>query len=379
MIVDDNATNRQILTLQARSWGMTPHAVPSGAAALAWLREGQTLHLAILDMQMPTMDGVTLARTLRQLPAYRELPLIVLSSMGATACELEARDINFAAFLTKPAKQALLCDTIANALGGSRNVARSLQASTIDARLAERLPLKLLLAEDNPVNQKVALRLLARLGYDADVAGNGVEVLEALRRQSYDAILMDVQMPQMDGLEATRRITHEWQDPAERPRIIAMTANAMQGDRERCLQAGMDDYISKPVRLESLQAVLEQWGSELRSQKFATLDRPHDDSAVNAATTHAPISAPVQLETVLERDRLDDIAAGDAELEKEMLELYCSDSRHLLQASRRAIWDRDFGQVERSMHQLKGSSGNLGAIAVAAASERVVAVVRAGD
>ncbi|MEO1132994.1 MAG: response regulator [Cyanobacteria bacterium J06639_1] len=259
LIVDDNATNRQILTLQVRSWGTIPHAVSSGAEALAWLREGQTLHLAILDMQMPMMDGITLARTLRQLPAYRDLPLIMLSSMGASACELKARDINFAAYLTKPAKQALLCEAIANALGGSPSVMRSPPVSGIDAGMAERLPLKLLLAEDNPVNQKVALRLLDRLGYDADVAGNGVEVLEALHRQSYDVILMDVQMPEMDGLEAARRINQEWQTPTDRPRIIAMTANAMQGDKERCLAAGMDGYMSKPFKMAELKDTLQEY------------------------------------------------------------------------------------------------------------------------
>lgn len=280
LIVDDNATNRQILTLQARAWGTIPHAVASGAEALAWLRRGQPLHAAILDMQMPTMDGLTLARTLRQLPQCRDLPLVMLTSMGATEGELAAQDVNFAAFLTKPVKQRALWEAISRALSDRDVTVQSPQTSQIDGSLSARLPMTLLLAEDNAINQKVALRLLDRLGYSADVAANGLEVLEALRRRSYDLILMDVQMPQMDGLEAARQICAARDSTTRRPRIVAMTANAMQGDRDRCLAAGMDDYISKPVRLEELQAVLEQWGSELRSQMAADAALSSDATAV---------------------------------------------------------------------------------------------------
>jgi len=255
MVVDDNATNRRVLNLQAMKWGMQPRATESPREALRWLEDGEAFDLAILDMHMPEMDGAALARQIRaRIPA---LPLVLFSSLGRR--EPGSDEGLFDAYLGKPIHQSSLFDTLVGIL--ARDAAPSALAaplrgvSGIDAGLAARHPLRILLAEDNVVNQKLALRLLERMGYRADLASNGIEAIESVQRQTYDVVLMDVQMPEMDGLEAARRICARWA-PGERPRIVAMTANAMQGDREECLAAGMDDYLTKPIRVDRLVEAL---------------------------------------------------------------------------------------------------------------------------
>ena len=263
LIVDDNATNRKILILQAQSWEMLPQAVESGSKALEYLSTGEKFDLAILDMHMPEMDGVELARAIRKEPDWQDLPLLMLSSLGSEEIKSQAADVKFAAIINKPVGQSQLYNNLTVIL--SEKIAKKRieirQSSTpspvADPETATRLPLRILLAEDNVVNQKVARLMLKRQGYRADIANNGLEVLEALRRQLYDVVFMDLHMPEMDGLAATRRIREEW-SAAEQPRIIAMTANAMQGDREICLEAGMDDYIPKPVRSEELSQALSK-------------------------------------------------------------------------------------------------------------------------
>jgi PAS domain S-box-containing protein len=261
LIVDDNATNRRILTTVVGGWGMVPRAAHTPHEALQWIRGGEHFDVAILDMQMPEMDGVMLAREVRRLPNGDSLPLVLLSSIGQR--EVTSEKKLFAAALTKPVKPSQLFDVLAALF---TEPAPSAVAPT---RIMPRPPVnqpansvRLLLAEDNAVNQKVAMHLLAALGYRADLAANGLEVLEALRRQHYDIILMDVQMPEMDGLEAARQIVVDQPDRAKRPWIIAITANAIQGDREICLEAGMDDYVSKPVRKDELGEALKRIPAE---------------------------------------------------------------------------------------------------------------------
>jgi signal transduction histidine kinase/CheY-like chemotaxis protein len=253
LVVDDNATNRRVLGLQAAKWGMVARDTESPEEALRWIGEGQAFDLAILDMHMPQMDGMELARRIRE--QSPKLPLVLFSSLGRK----EAGDNEglFAAYLAKPLRQSQLFDTLVTLL--SQDAAPKAAATPAKARLdpgmATRHPLRILLAEDNVVNQKLALRILQQMGYRADLASNGIEAVESVARQTYDVVLMDVQMPEMDGLEAARRITAKW-SASERPRIVAMTANAMQGDREMCLEAGMDDYLTKPIRVERLVEAL---------------------------------------------------------------------------------------------------------------------------
>ena len=252
LIVDDNATNRRVLSLQTAKWGMQSRATESPLEALRWLKDGEAFDLAILDMHMPEMDGLTLARQIRE--GHAKLPLVLFSSLGRR----EAGDNEglFSAYLAKPIRQSHLFDTLVGLLvedAAPRAVA--VTKPTLDREMAARHPLRILLAEDNVVNQKLALRILQQMGYRADLASNGIEAVESVQRQTYDVVLMDVQMPEMDGLEASRRITAKWSADA-RPRIVAMTANAMQGDREMCLAAGMDDYVTKPIRVDALVEAL---------------------------------------------------------------------------------------------------------------------------
>ncbi len=255
LIVDDNATNRRILALQSAKWGMVARETEFPAEALKWLKAGETFDIGILDMHMPKMDGLELAQAIAKRDA--KLPLVLFSSLGRR--ESDTYGGVFKAYLAKPLRQSQLYDTLVSLLA-REVVAKPATAAVkpqMDPEMAARHPLRILLAEDNVVNQKLALRLLQQMGYRADLASNGLEAVESVARQTYDVVLMDVQMPEMDGLEASRRINAALPD-SRRPRIVAMTANAMQGDREMCMAAGMDDYVAKPIRVDQLIEALMQ-------------------------------------------------------------------------------------------------------------------------
>ena len=296
LVVDDNATNRRVLTLQAHGWGMGSVAAATAAEALALIERGERFDVAIIDFQMPEMDGLQLGARLRQQPGGSGLPLVLLSSGETSARELAEHHggVVWAAVLTKPAKVSQLVKALGIALQSDVTAtpgmpaARRDTAALVDREMARRLPLHILIAEDNVVNQRVALRMLERLGYRADLVVNGVEVLEALGRRHYDVVLMDVQMPEMDGLDATRRIRAQKPGQA-RPIIVAMTANAMASDREECLAAGMDDYISKPVQFAALMAALHRAG-EGRARGDAA-----DPTGPDQATPAEPAAAAAAL------------------------------------------------------------------------------------
>ena len=254
LVVDDNATNREIVSRQTRSWGMEPVGVEFPSEALALIEKGERYDVAVLDMLMPEMDGCELARQIRRQPNGRELPLVLLTSLAGLPQARSADE--FSVQLTKPVRASQLYNALVRIFTGPE-LEPAIPDAGVGDEVVETSSLRILLAEDNPVNQKVALRILDKLGYRADVAANGLEVLEALEREPYDVVLMDVQMPELDGLDASRRICARW--PADsRPRIIAMTANAMIEDREACFAAGMDDYLAKPVRPEELADALSR-------------------------------------------------------------------------------------------------------------------------
>ncbi|HMB89345.1 MAG TPA: response regulator, partial [Rhodothermales bacterium] len=260
LIVDDNKTNRHILNLQVKKWGVKTHLAATPHEALQWIRDGVPFDIGLLDMQMPEMDGLMLAREIRQHRTATDMPLVILSSIGRSI--KASKEVIFAD-LMKPVKVFQLYETMSAALtseaGGATRMRSGRERASREG--AATSAVRILLAEDNLVNQKVVIHLLSRLGYRADVAANGQEACAAMKRAHYDLILMDVQMPEMDGLEATQWIRAEL--PADQqPYIIAVTANALQGDEEICLEAGMDAYLAKPVKLEELAEALRRFDKE---------------------------------------------------------------------------------------------------------------------
>lgn len=253
LVVDDNLTNRAILKNQLENWNLVASLADSGAAALDILSEDSNFNLVLTDMQMPYMDGIQLASAIRE--KYPHLPIILLSSIGD---EFNKNSLQlFSSILTKPIKQHLLAKHILNGL--SQQDKPLSEEKTVQEKLpvdfCVRYPLNILIAEDNIINQQVIIHILNKLGYDPQTVENGQEAIDAASKHSYDLILMDMQMPEMDGLEATRIIRKTFQ---KQPAIIALTANTMQGDEESCLNAGMNDYISKPIKLEELVSKLEK-------------------------------------------------------------------------------------------------------------------------
>lgn len=363
LLVDDNDTNLRILSLQLQQWGINPTTTQSAKAALTCLAEGNRYDLAILDMHMPETNGMQLALQIKQRYADLNMPLVMLSSVGKP--DDERADEVFFACVAKPIRQSQLLDILTSVLNSQsqhRNTTKTLPKLDLDATLAERLPLRLLLAEDNAVNQKLAVLVLKKMGYHTDVAHNGVEVLKQLALKPYDIILMDVQMPEMDGLEATRRIINGSVKlhGGRRPKIIAMTANAMQGDRERCLQAGMDDYITKPIKLEMVQETLEKWGETILSH--------NDLPEINLPILDEETFGGLQL-----------IAEDEPEMFIEIIDSYIDQSGPLLSTMRDSLGTQDGAALREAAHSLKGASWNIGAAAVGELSRLLEEKGKNGD
>ena len=354
LIVDDNATNRQILVRQTESWGMTAEETGSPLEALEWIRAGRSFDLAILDMQMHDMDGNTLAAGIHATEAGRAMPLVMLTSLGRRREDNES-GVSFAAFLTKPIKPSQLYDVLMTVFAGRPTRLTAPPTAEVGAdktQLARSLPLRILVAEDNAVNQQLALLLLKKLGYRADVASNGLEALEALERQSYDVVLMDVQMPEMDGLEATQRLRERWPEDA-RPRIIAMTANAMQGDREACLAVGMDDYVAKPIHIEDLIQALSRCEPGPVLEIGSTVPGDGHQATTPPGDTLDPVAVQRLLSTMGDE--------GPA-LVIELVQTFFEEAPRLLETLRRGLTDNSPKEVRRAAHSLKSNGAALGAV-----------------
>ncbi|HKD93274.1 MAG TPA: GAF domain-containing protein [Gaiellaceae bacterium] len=333
LIVDDNATNREIVTRHARSWQMEPVALERPVDALELIAKGEPFDIAVLDMMMPDMDGLALAGEIRQQRSESELPLLLLTSLGRLP-QLQTGGV-FSAQLSKPLKASQLYNTLLQLLTAGRVGEEEVEAVT-DGKRA-RSALRILLAEDNAMNQKVALRLLEQLGYRADVAGNGREAIDALERQPYDVVLMDVQMPELDGLDATREICERWPDET-RPHIVAMTANALPEDREACFAAGMNDYVAKPIRAEELVAALKRAkplaNGDLAAVGYVSLD----DGALGSL-----------------RD------LGGDEFLAEVIDAFLGDAPELIATLRRSVDEQSPEELRRAAHTLKSNGATLGA------------------
>jgi PAS domain S-box-containing protein len=362
LAVDDNATNRRILASHLEAWGMHVRVTDSPREALGWVRGGERFDLGILDMHMPEMDGVALAHAIRETAPAATLPLVLFTSLGRR--EARAEEAGFAAYLNKPIKPSQLFDALMSILGDQpvhvpqRGTARS----EMDPDMARRHPLRILLAEDNVVNQKVATRLLAQMGYRADVAANGLEAVAAVERQPYDVVLMDVQMPELDGFEASREINRRW--PADRPRIVAMTANAMEGDRELCVAAGMDDYVAKPIRVEELVAALGRCGRR-------------GEVPVRGGAVPEPGPAPAP--DVVDRAVIDGLGSTmGRDFAVELVDTFIADARELVAALRRALAGSDRDAFRRAAHTLKSTGESLGAFGLAAQARELEVMGQGG-
>ena len=395
LVVDRNATNRQIITLQAQAWGMQVRAADSAAQALSWLHQGEKFAMAVLDLQLPPVDGVSFATLIHTLPGYEELPLIVLSAVSQPPPAIPDQKANLVTCLSKPIKQSQIHDVLASFCSKQMLWLRPSQSSAApqtELQLALQLPLQILLVDDIALNQKVALHILQRLGYRADVASNGQEALAALHRQSYDLVFMDVQMPEMDGLEATRQICQQWQ-PESRPWIIAMTAHAMQGDREQCLAAGMNDYVSKPVRVEAIVQALHRY----RNLRTATADQQppttldNQQQASEILSEYVPDRSSPQTESTLTPDSpppvldlqvlqaLRDMAGEDATVViAEVIESYLEDAPSRLEAIQVALAQADPTALQKSAHAFKSLSGTVGGVAVAQLCAALETIGRGG-
>ncbi|MGL5032677.1 MAG: response regulator, partial [Microcystaceae cyanobacterium] len=361
LIVDDNKTSCHILQEQCHNWQMLPIVFSGGKEALAWLAEGHPLDLILLDMLMPEMDGGMLAEAIQKLPLYQSIPVVLITSLGLDYLEESVRQ-KFTAILNKPLRQSVLFDTLINIIQPAQSTVSLLPKTEPVLPLSSQNEVNsftILLAEDNLVNQKVAEQMLANLGYSVDIAPDGLAAIARTQEKCYDLILMDVQMPNLDGLAATARIRQRRDYP--QPYIVAMTANAMKGDREICLAGGMDDYLSKPVSMQALQELLERLNPSAPSLIPEPLASPVRDP-LPPLVNEKPPESPDFL-AVLDESALDfmfnTICGGDRGLMQEMLTCYLEESERSLATLNDP--DSDRNSWIRAAHSWKSSSASIGA------------------
>jgi signal transduction histidine kinase/CheY-like chemotaxis protein len=358
LAVDDNQTNRRILEQQLGRAGIAVTSASSGEEALICLAEtthrGEAFDLGILDLHMPVMNGLTLAKSIRAKQQFRSLPLMMLTSFRDPAEAGEARDLGIQIYLVKPVREAHLLRAVCDALGGGQTpVATQLEA--VNTAVGGRV----LVVEDNPSNQKVALLRLQRLGCQVDIVGNGLEAVAASANVSYDVILMDCQMPEMDGYEATRRIRQREADKRRTP-IIALTANALNGERERCMSAGMDDYLAKPVRAEELRGKLLHW---MGGSQMAASETDGSRAAADDGTRE-------EFRTFLQQMQTDGF---DREEIDGLLTIFLAESQRLVDRLSKAVQSHDSAATASLAHNLKGTFSSIGLHRLSAAAGRIEA------
>ncbi len=392
LIVDDNETNRQILEHQTRAWKMRGHAVVSADEALDELRRalaaGNPYQVVLLDLHMPGTDGLELARSIRAEEGLANVRLVLLSSMGGKLNAEELKEAGIDDCLTKPIKQSLLFDCLATLIGGA-TAKPAAQARKVSPALplppSGKQELRILLAEDNIVNQEVAQGLLRKLGYRADAVADGNEVLEALRRIRYDVILMDCQMPELDGYETTRRIRQfeqqriepfDWKAPIH---IIAMTAHAMQGDREKCLTAGMNDYLSKPVRQNELKAALERCSASEANPSAGGVAAAPEDGLASQKIVPAVANGSSSGELMVDIDRLRDVTDNEPARMRRLINIYLTQTAPMLDELGAAIQSNSSEETARLAHKLVGSSISCGVEAFTLPLRELEQLGRRGD
>jgi len=362
LIVEDNATNGRIIAHRCKLWGIVPEVVTDGPKALSRLASKQ-YDAAILDLQLPGQDGLALAQEIRVLPHGQSLPLLLLSSLRLRPDDNRVLLAGITVFVHKPIRPAQLLDAMYRSLSLQlQREKRAPVSPSLDAGFAKRFPLRLLLADDNPINQKVGLSVLQKLGYRSDVANNGLEVLRALEQKPYDIVLLDVQMPEMDGLEAARAICLRWAD-VSRPRLIAMTGNALLGDREKCLEAGMDDYISKPVRIGELQAALERWAARIVKRSDTAFFAKHG------------ITAHLLDQSLIEELR--SMPAEDSTMLNELIDLFLESAPQRIAQINQFL--NDPHKMAFHAHALKSMSLNLGANRLAELCQKLEEMALSGN
>jgi len=367
LVVDDNQTNRLILTEQLNSWGCCVEQATGGQQALDKLRQavtaGRRFDIAILDMQMPEMDGETLGRKIKEDDDLNETVLVVLSSMGQRGDGARMQTLGFAAYLTKPVRRSLLYDCLVTVTEKKSRANAGLSQPVVTRHtVAEqrKRSICILLAEDNPINQMVALHILKKFGFRADAVANGQEALKALEMVPYDLVLMDVQMPEMDGFSATGKI-RQLDSEMRRVPIIAMTAHAMKGDRERCLEAGMDDYLAKPIEPQDLLKKINKWADI--EKRAPSTKKEEGVSSVSARKSQGTV--PIDLDKAVER------AMGDRDFLETMLQAFLSQVPAQIEALSIALEQGEAASLERQAHSLKGAAANLSANGVAATALRI--------
>ena len=371
LIVNDNATNRYVLQEQLKSWGCRYGEASSGMQALEKLRlavdSKDPYEIAILEMQMPEMDGETLGQKIKQDPDLQNTILVMMTSFGHRGDAKRLEQIGFVAYLTEPVKQSQLYDCLATVSGLQKEAQKDRFAVIVTRHSLtedQKRKVNILVTEDNVVNQKVAASILGKLGYRADVVANGQEAVKALEIIPYDIVLMDCQMPEMDGYEATREIRKpESKVLDHNVPVIALTAHAMKSDRKKCLKAGMNDYLSKPVKPQELSDMLEKWIAK-------------QDSSLQKEATVNDIEP---VEDVFDRAGLLDRLMGDEELVNEILGEFMEDVPRKLTALKEALDKDDAPSVQREAHTLKGASANIGAVALQKMANQIEVAGEARD